>query len=283
MRCIAVDWSGARDEGPQLASIWIAIAEEGSLSRLRNGLTREEAGDELVKNMGSHVKTVVGIDFAFSFPIWFCQTLGISQIESLWALVKEQGNLWLEDKPEPFWDGQKALKSKKLNENPSCEFRQTDLEIAALKRKGVNPKSVFKLIGPGQVGRGSVRGQPTLLKLRVAGATVWPFHPLETEGPIVVEIYPRMFYGDRVTNNSSVAGRDSRRDYLYAEFPELEQHWRDIMVGNENAFDAGVSALVMSKHAGEFRNLKSTLQPPMSLEGEIWRPGAVAPPPSPQT
>ena len=45
------------------------------------------------------------------------------------------------------------------------------------------------------------------------------------------------------------------------------------MVGNENAFDAGVSALVMSKHAGEFRNLKSTLQPPMSLEGEIWRPG----------
>ena len=36
--CIAVDWSGAKNERAQMAGIWLAVAESDSLIRLKNGL-----------------------------------------------------------------------------------------------------------------------------------------------------------------------------------------------------------------------------------------------------
>ena len=44
------------------------------------------------------------------------------------------------------------------------------------------------------------------------------------------------------------------------------------MIGSPDAFDAGVSALVMSEYRAEICGLKATTQLPYSVEGEIWSP-----------
>ena len=38
-----------------------------------------------------------------------------------------------------------------------------------------NAKSIFQLVGNGQVGAGSVRGMPLVARLRAAGLAIWPF------------------------------------------------------------------------------------------------------------
>ena len=44
------------------------------------------------------------------------------------------------------------------------------------------------------------------------------------------------------------------------------------MIESEDAFDAGLSALVMDRHAGELARLRPTADPVMRLEGDVWRP-----------
>ena len=46
---------------------------------------------------------------------------------------------------------------------------------------------MFKLVGAGQVGRGSLRGMRHLIELEKAGFSIWPF---SSGLPLVVEIYP---------------------------------------------------------------------------------------------
>ena len=55
---------------------------------------------------------------------------------------------------------------------------------------GYPAKSVFQLVGNGQVGRGSVRGMPHLARLRAEGFAIWPFDGASDR--LVVEIYPSL-------------------------------------------------------------------------------------------
>ena len=64
----------------------------------------------------------------------------------------------------------------------ACENR---LHVA-----GFPAKSVFQLVGNGQVGRGSVRGMPHLARLRAEGFAIWPFDGARDR--LVVEIYPSL-------------------------------------------------------------------------------------------
>ena len=98
------------------------------------------------------------------------------------------------------------------------------------------------------------------------------FQKFRTTRPNVIEIYPRVFYGRGVINNSTDKGRESRMVYLEGEYVRLERHWRDIMTGSEDAFDAGVSALVMSARAGELQRLQQATERRRLMEGEIWSP-----------
>ena len=44
------------------------------------------------------------------------------------------------------------------------------------------------------------------------------------------------------------------------------------MVDSEDAFDAGLSALVMDRHAAGLARLKPSTDPVTLLEGDVWRP-----------
>ena len=267
VRCVAVDWSGSENENDQLAHIWVAEAVENNLVRLRNGLTRDEVIAWLIEVTIRRGTVVIGFDFAFSFPLWYLQSRNLHGVRDLWDLAKSEGEEWLGGHLWPFWGREGPYRKRPDDLAEPCRFRQTDIDHAAFQ-----PKSVFQIYGAGAVGTGTIRGLTALTQLEAASAAIWPFNNATPGGATVVEIYPRLFYGTGVVNNGSTRGRNSRTNFLQASYPHLEQHWKDIMIGSPDAFDAGVSALVMSKYGGELCGLQRATQPTYPDEGEIWSP-----------
>ena len=260
MRCIAVDWSGAKIGASQRNKIWLAEAEEGQLTRLEHGRNREQACRELVAVIRSGGDVVIGLDFAFSYPEWFLRRRRLHCVNELWELAKSEGEEWLERKPYPFWGGGKS--TKPAMKASHTEYRETDEEYRSL---GYPAQSTFKLNLPGAVGTGTVRGLPFLLMLQDSGAAIWPF---EKPGrSTVVEIYPRLLYG----NNVKKAERQSRSVYLSRCFGNLNSSDSQKMKESDDAFDAGISALVMSANADTFAQLEPATGA-KKLEGEIWAP-----------
>jgi hypothetical protein len=223
-RILAVDWSGARSG--ERRAIWLAEAREGRLVRLECGRSREDVVEHLLVEAARDPDLVVGLDFAFSFPERFLKTRSIRTAFNAWDLVAREAETWLADPQPPFWRTRRPP--------GAVGFRRTELEC------GGQPKSVFQLVGAGQVGTGSLRGMPFLARLRERFA-IWPFD--EPRLPLVVEIYPRLY-------------RSLGDEYA-----------------NEHARDAAVSALAMSRWSGEWRRLPR--EPTYALEGRIWHDGVV--------
>jgi hypothetical protein len=100
MRIVAVDWSGKREGAAE--SLWRAEVRDGKLTELRNGLERDELIAKLVELAGEDPRMVVGLDFAFSFPAWWCEEQGWSSGEDVWAAMGHQGKRLLEACEDPF-------------------------------------------------------------------------------------------------------------------------------------------------------------------------------------
>ena len=93
-----------------------------------------------------------------------------------------------------------------------------------------------------------------------------PRPPRAPTRPLVVEIYPRLLTGPIVKSSA-----EQRADYLTAHWPDLSTSHRASAVASDDAFDAAVSALVMSQHVAEFSDLPRGDQI-SRLEGEVWTP-----------
>jgi hypothetical protein len=219
---------------------------------LRNGRTPAELVEWLA---AGEPRTVVGLDFAFSFPRWFCEEQGWESAREVWAAVAGGGEelmtRW------PFW-GRPGVRRRDL---------PADRALRRTEREAGTPKSVFQIGGAGAVGTGSIRGMPCLLALARRGFSVWPFD--EPAWPRVVEIYPRALARGRV-NKSRWA---ERHGHLFERFADQPAELLERAAGSEDAFDAAVSALVMARHRDELKDLPSA--PPASrlrLEGAIWTP-----------
>jgi diadenosine tetraphosphate (Ap4A) HIT family hydrolase len=255
IRAIAVDWSGAKSG--EHRKIWVAEVSDGRLARLENGRTREEVIDHLCQEADWSRAMVVGLDFAFSFPEWFCKELGADDGPALWRRVGELGDEWLEECPDPFW----GRRRKKRPELPA-HFRKTEEEAEA---DGLQPKSVFQVGGGGAVGPGSIRGMPYLVRLHEAGFNIWPFHV--PRRPLVLEIYPRAMTGPVVKSDKA-----ARERYLGDGFPEMTARQRRTAAGSDDAFDAAISAITMARHMWEIVSLSPNKDRTMRIEGAIWRP-----------
>ena len=254
MRHIAVDWSGAK-QGAR-SKIWLAEVREGRLVRLECGRSREEIVNELITEAERDPDLLVGLDFAVSVPLWFLRQRRLTRVEDLWGLVAERGEAWLAGCEPPFW-GKPGKKRPDLPEH----FRRTETESPWVG--GSAPKSVFQIGGAGAVGTGSLRGMPCLRSLHAAGFSIWPFH--EPKLPTVIEIYPRLLTGPVVKSSP-----DARLAYLWEAFPELTQAMVDVAASSEDAFDAAVSALVMSQNVSELEALERASDSQVLLEGAIW-------------
>jgi hypothetical protein len=258
IRCIAVDWSGAREVRDQRTKIWLGEAVGGALVRLEGGRDRGELAAELEAAAARDARLVVGLDFAFSLPAWALAALGVADAPSLWALAAAEGERWLAESAPPFW-GRHGVRRPPGRD----EFRQTERAVRAVR--GIVPKSALQIAGAGHVGTASVRGMPVLARLRAAGFRVWPFDP--PGFPLVVEIYPRVLTG--AVNKSSFA---DRCEYLRARFPDVPTELAVRAMQSDDAFDAAVSAIVMSRHAAELDALGAADDAVVAAEGMIWEP-----------
>lgn len=257
MRVIAVDWSGAV-QGAQKA-IWLAEVSAEGVLRLECGRDRSELVGELVKTMRLDPQLIVGLDFAFSTPGWYLRQNGFSTVRDLWNFMALEGEGILRDPQPPFWRTTRAASGPHDHE----EFRRTDREIVTTGSS--RAQSVFKLVGAGHVGTGSIRGMAELHRLAEAGFSVWPFD--EPRLPLLIEIYPRALTGAVIKSDSN-----ARRGYL-RRLEGLDVEHADTAAANDNAFDALVSARSMWRHRDEL--MKLSRDPTYDLEGRIWAPEAV--------
>lgn len=260
MEVIAVDWSGAKSGAGK--KIWLASTSQAyRLTELRNGLDRDQIAAYLLERAkAAPEQLIIGLDFAFSFPMWFVRRRGVRSVEDMWEVAAEQGEEWLATCPWPFW----GRKGHPCPPNLPDKFRRTESEVPSIK--GIQPKSVFQVGGAGAVGTGSLRGMPILKRLREAGFCVWPF---DAPGPrTVVEIWPRLLTGP--VKKSRL--RD-RKDYVATRYPGLEQTHTNQLLSSDDAFDAGVCALVMITQSDALSRLKKGTDEQQLLEGCIWRPG----------
>jgi hypothetical protein len=257
VQIVAVDWSG-RAKG-SAESLWRAEVRDGRLTELRNGLGRGELIAKLLEFGEAEPCTVIGLDFAFSFPAWWCEERGWSNGEDVWSAMGQEGEELLEGCEGPFWG-----RPGKRNTHPKARlYRQTERD-----EDGARPKSVFQIGGAGAVGTGSIRGMPHLLTLAEAGFGIWPF----SDGwPRVVEIYPRALTGSVKKSRWS-----ARHAFLLKRFRDQPSDLLERAAGSEDAFDAAVSALVMSEHEAELQALAPATEPAERVEGKIWRPQAPA-------
>ena len=117
IRCIAVDWSGNRNDRAQERAIWVAEAEQDRLVALEDGRTRLDVVRYLLERIGRRDPLVIGLDFAFSFPQWYLEDNGLQNAPALWARAAEHGEVWLGGNTWPFWGGQNNV-YQRLPEGP---------------------------------------------------------------------------------------------------------------------------------------------------------------------
>ena len=258
---MAIDWSG-RSGPDQRRALWLAEAVDGELVRLEGGRTRPELVDLLIAEATRHPDLIVGIDFAFSLPAWYLQERQLTA-RQLWALLGDEAltpamrqlglTRWMNRPELPFWTTGEAHAQLR----PEQMFRRTEQDVRV---PGVQPKSVFQLVGAGQVGRGSLHGMAALHRLADAGFRIWPFDPSGL--PLMVEIFPRLLTGP-VRKNSP-----SERERYLGTVPMRPDLGR-LAAASEDAFDAAISALVMAARVDELRTLADA--PGYALEGKIWQ------------
>ena len=232
----------------------------GELQLLENGRRREDVARLLVNLAADDPELVVGLDFAFSFPAWYLDEAGLRSAHRLWDLASAHGERWLTGGETPFW-GLPGRRRPDLGDR--SHYRLTELTAPATA--GIRPKSAFQVGGAGAVGTGSIRGMATLSVLHRAGFSIWPFDPPAL--PRVVEIYPRLLTGPVIKSD-----RHARERYLAARYASLDPEMRRLTASTEDAFDAAVSALVMSEHADELSALPPAADARERIEGRIWAP-----------
>jgi hypothetical protein len=258
MRVLAVDWSG-KDKRPE-ESVWLAEVEDGQLVRLENGRSREALIAHLIELGTDDQRIAVGLDFAFSFPRWWCDAQGWRRATDVWAAMDADGERLLASCEFPFWG-----RAGKPNMVPLGQrYRRGETTSTP------TAKSVFQIGGAGAVGTGSLRGMALLPRLVEAGWSIWPFAPVGW--PLAFEIYPRALTGP--VNKSRWR---ARHEYMQARFAGQRATLLERAAGSEDAFDAAVSALVMAERPDQLASLPSaTGDEYAAIEGRIWVPDAAA-------
>ena len=313
-RVIAVDWSGDKGSG-QKKKIWAGVWSSNPRGRvdggsilLEDGRTRAELIAWLLELARETPRMVVGIDCCFSYPAWFLAEHSCATVFDLWQHVASgHGERWLgttcaeADRDPRFWGRPHKRPAEFSGDYRARMMRRTDMENkieqslpggdpqrAALMH-GVTPKSPFQIGGSGAVGTGSLRAMPWLLHLRAAGFQVWPFEDAALTctppRPLLVEIYTRL-----LTGPVKKANEEARRSYLRQRrtgagndplYAGLTRSVVKKAEGSEDAFDALVCCLEMTRWRAQFAPLRHTTDATLALEGITWRPHVQPGPPPP--
>jgi len=200
---VGIDWSGAAGNyqgvavamcGPDRSAPRLVPPPAGSRH------WRRAAVRDWLLDQSTGTRLLVGIDCAFSLP--FDRAAGYFEHEAtapdLWALVDRvcagdadllgTGFVVAPGFGGGFW--------RTGTRDPAFVLPQRGTERACRADGLGMPESPYKLIGPRQVGKGTLAGMRLLHALTTQAGeriAVWPFQSADDGRTVVVEIYPRLF------------------------------------------------------------------------------------------
>ena len=200
---IGIDWSG--DKNNFQRGISVSLCKNGNnapkiIKPIEKYWSRYSLINWLKKKI-SKEKSLVGFDFAFSYPFYDCSSYfpGIKDspinAKSLWLMIdninhnKENlygGEIWNEKLHSNFYNAPK-LKGKHY------ASRRRLTEVYA-KNKIYSPSPTFNCVGPGSVGTGSLAGMRALNLLKKQ-SNIWPFDNYKMlNKSVCVEIFPTYYF-----------------------------------------------------------------------------------------
>lgn len=239
-----------------------------------NGRDRGEAVAAALAALEREPATLLGLDFAFSWPRWYLRREGLAGAQEAWARAAALAALPGRDLPRPFWGaGVRRLAEAGLDGRDPLRLTERSPDAAA-----AGARSTFHAGGAGTVGLQTIRGMPHLAALRRAGVAVWPFDEAAQGAPAAVEIFPRMLARALAPPG---AGRGAAfRAAVVAALPDgalaAVPGARRRMLAGQDAFDAAVAAIALSRDPGA--GLRAPRGEPVLSEGWIWaaRPASPA-------
>lgn len=202
---VGIDWSGSKtaNRGIQVA-VCSSDNEEVSLIDLSNRRWTRSLVSTFIQELVKKRRALIGFDFAFAYP--YCDVeryfpgypQSPSNGPSLWSLVDQvcesapdfYGGDFYKNPGAPF--AEYLLYQTYRGELYQERFRVTEQRCRELR---TSPESVFKCVGPKQVGPGSVAGMRLLHKLSTQRvARIWPFDSdAGNDASVIVEIFPQVF------------------------------------------------------------------------------------------
>jgi hypothetical protein len=203
-RFIAMDWSGAAHRYNGIA---VAVCRAGRSAPVlveprEAHWTREQVADWLEGQLRGGLRLLIAFDFAFAFPFepgngyLGGHARGVDDIFTLWSLIETRSRneadfgcrTFLSDRNcgSLFWmagqQPQRWVERKRRTEHKCAEST------------GTRPDSLYKLLGPKQVGKASITGIRMLHRIRSRcghRVSIWPFETVHASA--IVEIYPTLF------------------------------------------------------------------------------------------
>ena len=301
---VAIDWSGAvepiRGRDPiQVAEYVPATGKVGLVPPHGNRWTRASVVEYVQQTVNDVCEGPVlfGFDFAFAYP--YCDKTpgtyfpGVNAAappetpQELWATVEHWNNgignfygaRFFRNPDSPYRRYHRYPRFPPTDHYAE-RLRMTEQEAA---QHGPRPCSVFRCIGPNQVGTGSVAGMRVLHEFRrrvkakeMAQISIWPFNANSVpDCSTVVEIYPRVFL--RHAEVASIDRAANNLPALCAHFGARLQNPLEVPTNDQR--DALVSAAGM----GWFTQQRQVAWqvPACAAEYEGWIFGVPVPPPAP--
>ncbi len=212
-----VDWSAANSRTTGADSIWVAELI-GSKKNIENFSTREETYDyliDIISKAKEKQRLLIGLDFAFSYPMDSYDGFGCHDRAELWDLISKEIkddsdnennrfdassnlNMNFPNNEGPFWGRPRGKKHKGkypnlYNRRPKKYGRDLPREKRCIDILA-NGKSVWNVYNPGSVGSQTLMGIYYLQRLKERkDCIIWPFDELDDTKHVITEIYPSIW------------------------------------------------------------------------------------------
>lgn len=207
---VAVDWSGAK--GKRLSGLSVARCSPG---RAAPELVSPPEGNDWTRlgivnwlqELAFGASVLAGFDFSFSgpyvdrgayFPGSGTSGIGGDNVQTLWKAVEKFSNSLGDSGATDLYAGdfcrQPSLAHFFLRPHARGGLYEPRLRVTEHRCRDAGlgrAESLFHLIGPSQVGLGSLAGMRALSRL--TAYSIWPFDVLPDGGSVAVEIYTRLF------------------------------------------------------------------------------------------
>jgi hypothetical protein len=225
---VGIDWSGAK--GRRHRGIQVAISRPGrsapQIVPPPQGVWSRQAVFDWCVDILRCERALVGFDFSFTLPFvdrgaYFP---GVRETPrdaaTLWSLVDRVAAQATDYYGGPFvQEAPFEAHFRKPGREGALFARRHKVVEQACREQGLGaPESVFHLIGPKQVGLGSLAGMRFLSALRreMPKVRIWPFDDVQPGASAVVEVFPRVFLAAVGHSQGKVRSAEALTTILHA-------------------------------------------------------------------